>query len=138
MLKLDLDPPASQLRQFGWFSLFGFPAIGWLVFHLWHGSSTTVAWWLTAIGVVVFAASLVSTKLVKPVFVGLMLIAVPIGIVLSTVVLALVYYGLFTPVGFLFRLTGRDKLHKRFDPTATSYWHVRPESVPASRYLRMY
>jgi hypothetical protein len=138
MLKLDLNPPQKQLRQFAWFSLLGFPAIGWLILHLWHGASTTTAWVFTAIGVAVFVLGMANTKLVKPIFLGLMIIAVPIGYVLSMLVLGLLYYGLFTPVALLFKLIGRDKLHRRAAPNATTYWFTRPAEVPAARYLRMY
>ncbi len=138
MLKLDLNPPANQLRQFAWFSLIGFPAIGWLILHLWHGASTTTAWVFTAIGVALFLLGMANTKLIKPVFVGLMIVAVPIGFVLSTVVLGLLYYLMFTPVALFFKLTGRDKLNRRLDPQATSYWFERKADIPPSRYLRMY
>lgn len=138
MLKLDLNPKDSQLRQFAWVSLIGFPLIGWVLLHWRFGFSTTVAWALTAVGVVVFALGMASTKTIKPLFVGLMLIAVPIGIALSTVVLGLVYYLLFTPVALLFKLMGRDKLHRHLDPQATSYWVERKTAIPAARYLRMY
>jgi hypothetical protein len=138
MLKLDLNPPPSQLRQFAWISLFAFPAIGWLVLHLWHGTSTTPAWILTAVGAGVFASQFVLPAAVRVVFVGLMLVAVPLGIVLSTIVLALIYYGMFTPVALLFRVMGRDKLKRRLDPQARSYWVERKTDIPAARYLRMY
>lgn len=138
MLKLDLDPKEKQLRQFAWFSLIGFPLIGWVLLHWRFGYSTTPAWILTGVGLTVFVLGMASTKTIKPVFVGLMLIAVPIGIVLSTVVLGLLYYLLFTPVALLFKLIGRDKLHRRWEPQAASYWVERRATVPAARYLRMY
>lgn len=138
MLKLDLNPPKDQLRQFAWISLFAFPAIGWLVLHLWHGTSTTPSWILTGVGLAVFASQFVCLPVVRIVFVGLMLIAVPLGLVLSTIVLGIIYYGLFTPVAFFFRLRGRDKLNRRLDPDARTYWVKRKTDIPPARYLRMY
>lgn len=138
MIKIDFNPPASQLRQFAWISLLAFPAIGWLVLHRGFGASPTVAWWLTGIGVAVWLAGLVSNAAIRVVFVGLMLLSAPIGYVVSTLVLSLVYFGLFTPVALLFRLTGRDKLRLRLDPNAKSYWVERNAEIPLARYLRMY
>ncbi|MEZ5966585.1 MAG: SxtJ family membrane protein [Planctomycetota bacterium] len=138
MLKLDLNPKDSQLRQFAWVSLIGFPLIGWVLLHWRFGFSTTVAWSLTAVGALVFVLGMASTKAIKPLFVGLMLIAVPIGIALSTVVLGLLYYLLFTPVALLFKVMGRDKLNRRLDPQAATYWVERKTAIPAARYLRMY
>lgn len=138
MIKIDFNPPAHQLRQFAWISLLAFPAIGWLVLHKAFGTSTTPAWWLTGIGVGVFVLGLVSTAAVRPVFVGMMVLSAPIGYVVSTLVLGLVYYGLFTPVALFFKLTGRDKLRLKLDPNAKSYWVERNTDIPLSRYLRMY
>ena len=103
-----------------------------------NGSPATVAWVLTGIGVAIFALGLLQPKLVKPVFVGLMLVALPIGMVLATTVLGLLYYLLFTPVGLFFKLMGRDKLNRRLDPGATTYWFERKAVTPPARYLRMY
>ena len=36
----------------------------------------------------------------------MMIIAWPIGMVISMVLLSLIYYGMFTPVALFFRLTG--------------------------------
>lgn len=137
MLKIDFHPPQKQLQQFAWFSLIGFPLIGWLLLYYKFEFSTTVAWVLTAIGVGIFVLGMVSTNLIKPVFIGLMALAIPIGFVLSTLVLCGLYYLLFTPVALFFKLIGRDKLQRRWDPSATSYWVERKE-VPLARYLRMY
>lgn len=43
----------------------------------------------------------------------------------------LIFYGLFLPVGLIFRLFGRDPLDKRPDPTMSSYWHVRGAPRPS-------
>jgi hypothetical protein len=55
---------------------------------------------------------------------------------LSMILLGLIYYGMFTPVGLAFRVAGRDPLHRKLDRAAKSYWQVRARS-PAS-YLRLY
>ncbi|MFO1054182.1 MAG: SxtJ family membrane protein [Planctomycetota bacterium] len=137
MIKLNLDPPRHQLSQFGAIALLGFPAIGWIATAKW-GAPGWVLYALIGLGVLCFAASRVNPGLLKPLFVGLMVVATPIGFVISIVLMGLIYYGLFTPVGLLFRLMGRDPLAKRPDPAVTSYWHVRPTSKPKASYLRLY
>ena len=37
-------------------------------------------------------------------------------------VLYFLFFFMLTPVGLFFRLTGKDPLHRRFDPEASSYW----------------
>ena len=39
-----------------------------------------------------------------------MVLAFPIGWTVSQVMLALMFFGLFTPIGLVFRLIGRDPL----------------------------
>ena len=41
-----------------------------------------------------------------------MVLAFPIGWTVSQVILLLMFYGLFTPIGLVFRLIGRDPLHR--------------------------
>ena len=53
--------------------------------------------------------------------------------IIGPVVLALLFYAIVTPVGFLMRAFGKDPLRLRRDGT-TSYWIVRqpPGPVPGS------
>lgn len=54
---------------------------------------------------------------------------------LSPVVLALIYFGVVTPVGLLRRAFGTDPLARRFDPEARSYWIRREPPGPAPESL---
>jgi hypothetical protein len=50
-----------------------------------------------------------------------------VGIALTWVLMTVVYYGLFLPVGLLLRARGRLRLRKGLDPGATSYWTPVPD-----------
>jgi hypothetical protein len=52
--------------------------------------------------------------------------------------LALVFYGLFTPVGFLLRLCGRDPLTLQRPAGRKSYWMPKAEARDARSYLRQF
>ena len=65
-------------------------------------------------------------------------LAGPIGIVVSHVVLALIYFGLFMPIALVFRVIGRDPLHRRFEPEAQSYWVERGGAPAAKRYFQQF
>src|SRR5262245_55408521 len=125
MLKLDLHPQEKALRQFGWIALVGFPLVGWIAW--WRfGAPAAVLWTLVGLGVAVaLCAALRVTRPIQPVFVLMMLIAIPIGFVITHLLLALVYYGLFTPTAWLFRLRGKDPLQRAWDAGAKTYWHER-------------
>jgi hypothetical protein len=77
---------------------------------------------------------LVKPAAIRPVFVGLMAVTAPIGWAVSHVVLGILYYGVFTPVGLFFKLIGRDALARRYRPDLDSYW----EPKPAPRDVRSY
>jgi len=52
--------------------------------------------------------------------------------------LAIVLYLVFTPVGLLLRLLGRDPLERGFDRAAPSYWTARRRADTMDRYFRQF
>ncbi len=145
MLQINLRPGRQELRQFGWIALIGFGVLGALIFwhklpmaHLTGDASTTVALVLWGIGGVSALFSTVVPPANRPLYVGLIVVTYPIGYVLSHVLMALLFFGLFTPVGLVFRLIGRDSLHRRFEPDASTYWmpHRPPDTM--KRYFRQF
>lgn len=51
------------------------------------------------------------------------------GSVISPVVMSLIYFSVFTPIGLFVRLRGIDILKKKFDENANSYWEPRKTPV---------
>lgn len=140
MIELNLNPPPRQLRQFGWIALVGFPLVGVLLGIGPVGAlGPAFLYVLLGLGAVMgVSAALDMLWAVRPVYVVMTLIAWPIGMVLSTVLMALVFYGMFTPVGLAFRLFGRDPLERGLDPEAKSYWIPRRLERTPQSYLRLY
>ena len=52
--------------------------------------------------------------------------------------MAVLFYGVFTPIGLFFRLIGRDPLHRRFQPEADTYWVARRPATDVRRYFRQF
>jgi fatty acid desaturase len=67
-----------------------------------------------------------------------MTLAYPIGWVLSHLVLAIAYYLVLTPMGWLMRLVGHDPMHRAFDQRAASYWVSHDPGTSKPRYLRQF
>ena len=142
MFKLDLDPPKRQLQQFAFIAVVGLPLIALVVLRFcglgWAFGHPAV---LIALGVgvlqlVLFLAGF--RPLTRAVYVVLMIVALPIGFVLSHVLMAVIFYLVMTPIGLVFRLIGRDAMGRKRDPKARSYWHDRgPARSPAS-YFKLY
>jgi hypothetical protein len=53
----------------------------------------------------------------------------------SAVVLAIIYILVITPTGLYRRLSGKDALQRRFDPTESTYWVDREEPGPSAETL---
>ncbi len=138
MIKLDLRPSESELRQFSYVSLAGFPLLAWLLLHVTLGLSPAVVWSAVAVGPVVLILGMIHPKLVWPIYVLLILATAPIGFVVSTVLLRLIYYLLFTPIALWFRLSGKDAMHRCFEPEADSYWIDHKGGRDPASYLRLY
>lgn len=133
---ISFSPPARTLRQFAglWIVFFG----GLACWRAFGREQVTLGIVLGVAAVVVGAAGLVRPQLVRPIFVGWMIVAFPIGWTVSRVLLAAVFYGVFTPVGLVFRLMGRDVLHLRFAPNRDSYWTPKPATTDLRRYFRQF
>lgn len=146
MIELDLKPNRKALAQFGLATFFIFGLLGSFVF--WKKSllgislnpetARTIAGVLWAIGSISGLFALIRPAWNRPLYVGLILLTFPIGFVMSYVIMGVIYYLIFTPVALLFRLIGRDALHRRFDPKAASYWVEHREVENVERYFRQY
>ena len=73
---------------------------------------------------------------VAPLFIGVTLLTLPIGWVLSEVVLLLVYTFVFVPMGIAFWCLGRDRLQRRIDRSCDSYWQAKPQPRSLASYYR--
>jgi len=52
-------------------------------------------------------------------------ITLPLSKTRSAIVMAILFFGVLTPLGLIMRLTGRDPLRLRLDREASSYWLTR-------------
>jgi hypothetical protein len=75
---------------------------------------------------------------VRWLFTGWMIVAFPIGWAVSHIMLAALFYGLFTPVALVFRTIGRDALRLRRDGAAATYWREKKVSGDVRDYLRQF
>jgi hypothetical protein len=127
LIKIDWNPPDRQLRQFGFCALAALPVIGWMLTGwrgpaAWSPGNATLFACLTGAGIVCALLAAIRPTALKPVFLTATVITLPIGFVVSEVMLAAIYFLVFTPVALFFRLIRRDALERRFEPAATTYW----------------
>ena len=125
-----------ELRQFS--AVAGAILLAVAAVHLWRGGGIPAALAWAGAGVLVAGAGFLAPDLVRPVFAALMVLTKPVGRMISLLVLAAVYFAVFTPLGILFRLAGRDSLTLRRRPPGGSFWAAVPEPGDLRRYLKQY
>ncbi len=108
----------------------------------------TIAWWrfesprwafcigsVASVLVLVYAAI---PSLRRRVYVGWMTAVYPIGVVSSLLLLAMLYYAILTPIGWLRRTLLGDPLTRDWDSDVESYWSEREVVNDPERYYRQY
>ena len=121
-------PPAKppSMRVFGLVMLIGFGFFGALLLLGWRSGGGSwrliLGSGLVALGALIALWSLVSPTTVGPVYAAWMRFGQALGTFVSTVLLALLYYLVLTPTGWLMRMSGTDPLERRIERTGPSYW----------------
>jgi hypothetical protein len=137
LIDVNWKPAHRQLKQFaGIFLVFFLGLAAYL--HFRHDAALWVSAAVGGAAVLVGGAGLLAPPLIRPVYVAMMAVALPIGMVVSTVLLAVIYYLILTPIGIVLQLFGKDTMGKRFDKEARSYWVRRTPTEDVRRYFRQY
>ena len=134
MIAIQWNPSEKQLRQFAgvWFPAFC-GLVGWSIGHkTGHWSEVEIGWVLAGL---LSVGGLVLPALIRPIFVGLILLTFPIGWVVSHLLLGLIFYGVVTPIGLILRIRGHDPLQLK-KPSGNSVWKTSVGKTDATRYLR--
>ena len=76
-------------------------------------------------GLSFLVVSLVRPSLLKPLNVLWFKIGMLLGLVVSPIVMAIVFFVVVTPTGLMLRLMGKDALRLRRDRSIDSYWIIR-------------
>lgn len=119
LVSIDWRPDSRRLRRFGATVLVGCGLIGLALFFAADRAHAALAVWIA--GAVIGLLGLTGAKMGLPGYWLWMGIAFVAGNIVSRLLLAVVYFGLFAPMGAIMRLCGRDSLALRRRPSAT-YW----------------
>ncbi len=133
LLEFNIAPSPRQLRQFGAACAVAIPLVAWL----WSRSVPTTGWAAVA-GAVVCGVGYVLPSALKPLFVGLSVLALPIGLIVGELALLLMFAGVFLPMALVFRIIGRDALHRRAPENGDSFWRKRSAPPESRSYYRQF
>ena len=136
LLEINRNPSRRDLAWFGLVLFLFFLVIGGVLGRaLASDVARYVAW---AAGATLALAYYAVPGWRRPMFVGWMYAAYPIGFVMSHLLLGVVYFGVVTPIGLLMRAMGHDPMTRRFDRSATTYWVERQQVSDVKRYFRQF
>ena len=144
--EIKWKPSTTELRKFGLGSAAILALLGACVFWREHllgmdfSSKTAglVGGWLWGVAGACLVTGLAWPGALKPLYLILTAIGLPIGFAVSYIILAGIFFLIFLPIGLVFRLIGRDALHRKFDPQAQSYWSNYDGHPPTKRYFRQF
>ena len=130
------DGPAISgrlLRQFSalWLAVFGGLAL-WNVAFV-ERPRLGIAFAVIAVSVGI--TGLIRPFAVRVIFLAAIAATMPIGRVVSYVLLGSLYYLVFAPIGFVFRVRGRDALARRRDDGRLTHWVEREQTSDPRRYF---
>jgi hypothetical protein len=145
LVRIDWNPAARTLRQFGLIGVVAFSALAALVHYrlavfagLPEGAIRPTSLSLLGCAACCGLLAPLAPRGLKPLYLLMTLIGAPIGLVVTTVVMLMVYYVVITPIAVVFKVIGRDAMHRRFDASAPTYWIRRRPPESTRRYFRQF
>lgn len=124
----------TELRNFGLIvgGIFAAIAVWPAIFR---GGDVRV--WMVGLAAALIGPALVAPRVLAPAHRAWMALGNVLGWINTRIVLGLIFYGLITPMGLVFRLTGRDSMRRAFEPDATTY-RVPQKPRPGAHMLRQF
>lgn len=108
-----------------------------LLLALWPLRTTgPVRWWALIVAGLFAVLAVSRPDVVHPLNRVWLRLGLLIGKVVNPVVMTVVFFAVFTPMGLIRRLLGKDALGLSYAPSLPTYWHERnppgpePESMP--------
>jgi len=128
----EIELPSN--KKFGYFFTFIFLiAAG----YFYTNSSLTLAYLFAVTALVLFLVTLVKADLLLPLNKLWMRFGLLLGMIVSPIVLGVIFFGLFTPIAFLMRLSGRDELRLKFKQKNT-HWITRDDTIQADSFKNQF
>jgi len=111
--------------------------IGVVQLLVWQHQRAATIFWILA--VVFFLPGLLAPAILRPVYALWMKFAAILAWINTRIILGLTFYLVFTPIGLILRLLGKDLIKQKWDSKAKTYWIERePVAFDPSRYEKQY
>lgn len=88
--------------------------------------------WFYLSGCIFFGLGLAAASFLKPIYIAWMRFAFLLSWINTRLILTIIFYLVFTPIGFLVRLFKGDLLGRKIDKKTGSYW-IKKETIEFDR-----
>lgn len=86
--------------------------------------------WAAAIGIGFACCAGFAPAMLQPLHKAWMALGHLLGRIVSPIIMALIYFGVVTPIALIARARGVDPMRRKLDPTARTYWIERDPPGP--------
>ena len=136
MIEVKKDFTDRELLLFGPLMAIFAGVIGWVVIDKFEAQRVAYGIWSFA-GVLIVLYYLIP-PMRKPTYMAWIYAVMPIGWVMSHVLLGSIFYLLFTPIGLLMRLCRYDPMRRKFDRSVDTYWIARDSAKDKKTYFKQF
>ena len=121
-------------RKFGFFFTFVFAVVASYFYY-----SENITWACIFFGVasIFLLITLIKSDALLPLNKLWMRFGLILGMIVSPLVLGIIFFGIFTPIAMLMRLSGRDELRLKF-VQRKSYWILRNEPIKSESFKNQF
>ena len=134
LVEIDWKPSSRNLRVFG----AALTVLGLFLALLLRGESREYPLAAALLAVLGGGAALFRPGLLRPLYLILQVLTWPLGLALSHLLLAVMFYLVLTPIGFLRRAAGRDPLGLRRKEAGGTFWVKREGNPKKERYFSQF
>jgi hypothetical protein len=134
LVEINWNPEKGQLRMFGLTAVLVL-GVAAVILQFVFGITGIAALFVGGTGLCIFVISLIWAKAARIIYLGLTFAAMPVGLVISFLLMATFYFLILTPVGLVFKLFGRDPLERRFKADTPTYWTPHQQTRDPEQYF---
>ena len=118
-MKFSKVEKISSNRSFG---LLFFIVFIIIAFWSFRGNVGEIKFWSVGLSLIFLLLGLLNSKLLTPLNKAWHNLGLLLGLIVSPIVMAAIYFLVVSPTGFIMRLLGKDLLKLKFDKNIKSYW----------------
>ena len=128
----EIELPSN--RKFGFFFAFIF---GLAALYFYVNASMSWAYSMAFVSAVFLFVTIIKADVLLPLNKLWMRFGLLLGMIVSPIVLGVIFFGMFTPIAVLMRMSGRDELRLKFNNKA-SHWISRGEPIKSESFKQQF